>query len=277
MEEREALREFLTSRRAAVDPADTGLPASATARRVPGLRREEVAALAGISAPYYTRLEQGRVGDVSEQVLLAVANVLRLDALERDHFRALLDRAPRRSAAGPVGPERVRPALAAMVDALRTPALVHGPSLDVLAANRGARVLLDDFPALPRRERNLARWTFLNPRARLVLPRWDTLAPQVAASVRHLTVARPGDAALRRLAGELRARSPEFARHWDAYLLHRHGHGTKRFRHEAVGEFDLRFETFALPADEGLRLVVYTADRGSAAEEKLRLLAAAPA
>jgi transcriptional regulator with XRE-family HTH domain len=269
-----ALRQFLSSRRAAISPGQTGLPASPAARRVPGLRREEVAALAGVSVAYYTKLEQGRTGRISDQVLAAVENALQLDDLERLHFRTLVRNAGRRTSPRPPADVKARPALIAMIYALDpAPALIHGPRLDILAANDTAKLLIDDFAAMPARDRNLARWTFLNPRAKVVYPKWHLIAPQVAAGLRHLSVGRPADPLLEQLIGEITVASPEFAGYWAQYRLYEHSHGTKEFFNEIVGQLTLRYETMALPRDDGQSVIVYTADRGSPSEEKLRLLA----
>ncbi|MDX3853928.1 helix-turn-helix transcriptional regulator [Streptomyces sp. AK02-01A] len=283
MTDRHPLGEFLSSRRAALDPQRAGLPASSLARRVAGLRREEVAALAGISAAYYTKLEQGRVGQVSDQVLRAVEDALQLDGLEREHFRTLVRAAAGRPSPGPRGGPATGPAsrpvskpragLVAMVHALDTPALLHGPRLDVLAVNDAARLLIDDFDALPLRERNLARWTFLNPRAKVVYPQWTQIAPQTAAALRHLTVSRQGDTLLEQLVGEIMIASPEFARYWSDYQLYEHSYGSKKFFNETVGELDLHYETLSLTGDDGQSVILYTADRNSPSEDKLRLLA----
>jgi transcriptional regulator with XRE-family HTH domain len=269
-----ALRQFLTSRRAAINPRQTGLPASPALRRVPGLRREEVAALAGVSVAYYTKLEQGRIGRISDEVLAAVENALHLDDLERLHFRTLVKNAGHRTSTRPAADVKARPALIAMIHALDpAPALIHGPRLDVLAANDTAKLLIDDFDAMPVKDRNLARWTFLNPRAKIVYPKWQLIAPQVAAALRHLTVGREADPLLEQLIGEITIASPEFAGYWSEYRLYEHSHGTKQFFNETVGELALRYETLALPRDDGQSVIIYTADRGSPSEEKLRLLA----
>jgi transcriptional regulator with XRE-family HTH domain len=270
-----ALREFLASRRAAIDPQQTGLPSSPGGRRVPGLRREEVAALAGVSVAYYTKLEQGRVGRISDEVLTAVENALRLDELERLHFRTLVEDAGHRAGrARPPVAAKTRPALLTMIHALDpVPAMIYGPRLDVLAVNHTARLLIDDFEAMPVKDRNLARWTFLNPRAKILYPKWHVIAPQVAAALRHITVGRTADPQMEQLIGEISVASPEFAGYWAAYRLHEHSHGVKQFYNETVGDLTLRFETLSPRGDDGQNVVVYTADRGSPSEEKLHLLA----
>ncbi|GGX59632.1 transcriptional regulator [Streptomyces minutiscleroticus] len=266
------LSDFLRSRRAALTPQDVGLPWRSGARRVKGLRREELALLAGVSADYYTRLEQGRAKNVSAQVLSAVADALRLTGLERRHLFSmarpgLVPDGPRRAPA-----LRARPAVRMMMDALDpTPVMLHGPRLEAIAANRMGRVLIDDFDAMPAAERNLARWMFLDPRARTVYPDWEEIAAQTVAVLRVAAGEEP-DPALTGLVGELSSRSDDFARVWAEYRVFRHTHGRKRFHHEAVGTMTLNYESLALSADPGLSLLVYTADTGSPSEEKLRIL-----
>ncbi|HKV22389.1 MAG TPA: helix-turn-helix transcriptional regulator, partial [Mycobacterium sp.] len=263
------LREFLRSRRARLTPADVGLTINGSGRRVAGLRREELAMLAGVSADYYARLEQGRATNVSEQVLVAVADALRLNDVERRHLSALV-RGP--DAAQADQTPRVRPALRSMIDALGpVPALLHDPLYEVLAINTAGRALIDDFPAMPAAERNWARWTFLNPRARVVYVDWDEVAAQVVAVIRAAQALQAGPR-LDRLCAELSSRSVEFARYWTEHRVFQHTYGPKRFHHEAVGDMTLNYETFHLPADPGLSLILYTADPGSPSEAKLREL-----
>ena len=265
------LREFLTSRRAAISPHDVGLPLPVTTRRVKGLRREEVAILAGVSFDYYVKLEQGRAGNVSDQVIEAIGRALRLDDVEARHLRSLLrpgsGGAPRR----PPAVVKPRPALLAMVHALNLPAVIHGPRLEVLGLNHAAKALLTDFSARPPAERNTARWTFLDPRARAVYLDWESVAAGVVAFLRASAVD-PQDEALRHLVADLSARSPEFAQMWAAYRLSDHRHGVKRFFHEVVGELRLNFHTMRSPDGGPQSLVIYSADTGSPSEEKLRLL-----
>ncbi|MFF7680333.1 helix-turn-helix transcriptional regulator [Actinacidiphila glaucinigra] len=273
MDAERALRDFLVSRRAAIDPGRTGLPVGHGSRRVPGLRREEVAALAGVSVAYYTKLEQGRIGRISEEVLGAVERALQLDQLECAHLRTLVRNAGSRPTPSAPPPVKARPGVVAMVHALDLPALVHGPRLEVLAVNHTARLLVDDFDAKPVKERNLARWTFLDPRARIVYPEWDKIAPQVAAALRQVAADRAADPALEQLVGEIAVASPDFARYWAEYRLYEHSYGVKRFFNETVGEMTLHYETMALPGGKGQSVIVFRADRGSPSEEKLRILA----
>jgi transcriptional regulator with XRE-family HTH domain len=266
------LCEFLRSRRARLTPDDVGLPWRSGSRRVAGLRREELALLAGVSVDYYNRLEQGRARNVSAQVLGAVADALRLDDLERHHLFDLVkpsSKAPRT----PAKPVRVRQAVRLMIDALDpTPAVLLGPRLEVVAINRMGKVLIDDFESMPPAERNMARWMFLTPKARSVYPDWAVIAEQMVAILRVAGGQDPDDPQLAALVGELSARSPEFAEHWAAYQVFQHTHGTKRFHHDAVGTMTINYESLVPPADQGMSLIVYTADPGSPSEEKLRIL-----
>ncbi|MFF3000869.1 helix-turn-helix domain-containing protein [Streptomyces sp. NPDC057950] len=269
------LSDFLRSRRAALTPQDVGLPWPSGARRVKGLRREELALLAGVSADYYTRLEQGRARNVSAQVLSAVADALRLTGLERRHLFSMAQ--PGLVPDGPARPHtarvlKARPAVRMMMEALDpTPVVLHGPRLEVIASNRMGKVLIDDFDAMPAAERNLVRWMFLNPRARTVYPDWAEIGAQMVAVLRVAAGEEP-DPALAGLIGELTARSDDFSRVWAEYEVFQHTHGRKRFHHEAVGIMTVNYESLALPDDPGLSLLVYTADSGSPSEEKLRIL-----
>lgn len=271
------IREFLMSRRARIDPASVGLGAgsgpSATSRRSAGLRREEVAALAGVSVDYYARLEQGRIGNVSDQVLNAIEDALRLNPLERAHLRKLVasGNGPRR---GPrPAPLGARPALRDLVRAMDpVPAILQGPRMELLASNQAARVLLTDFDARPVAERNIARWLFLDPVTRVRYPDWEEVAGATVAALRAALDPRRPDEELARLVGELTVASPEFARFWASYRLFQHGHGTKRIFHEPVGVMTLNYETLEVPDSGGQFLSTYTADVGSPSDEKLRLL-----
>lgn len=266
------LRDFLVSRRAAISPHEVGLPPSNAARRLPGLRREEVAILAGVSVDYYTKLEQGRAQNVSEQVLAAIESALRLDELERKHLRTLLHPGSVYTPRPVVTAVRARPAVRSMIDAMGVPAVIHGPHLEVLGVNAPGRALLDDFDAMPVDERNMARWMFLNPRAKLVYRNWEQIAPQMVAVLRDAAGAGIRTEVLSRIVGELTVESPEFARMWADYRLFEHTYGVKLFFNETVGELKLNYETLPLPGDRGQNVIVYTADPGSPSEEKLGLL-----
>jgi transcriptional regulator with XRE-family HTH domain len=264
------LSAFLKSRRARLTPADVGLAVTRNGRRVAGLRREELAQLAGVSPDYYARLEQGRASNVSDQVLDAVAAALRLDDLERRHLADLV-KPPKRAASD--GPLRVRPALRAMVHAMNpVPAVLHGPRLEVLAINSSAARLIADFDAMPPSERNMVRWMFCDPEARRVYPDWAEIAAQMVAILRLAGGRDAGDACLTELVGELSAVSPDFERFWADRSLFQHTNGPKRFHHDVTGTFTVNYETMHLPSDPGLSLIVYTAQAGSPAEAKLRQL-----
>ncbi|MTD16404.1 helix-turn-helix domain-containing protein [Nakamurella sp. YIM 132087] len=266
--------EFLMSRRAAIEPEDVGLADPSRRRRVPGLRREEVAVLAGVSVDYYTKLEQGRVGTVSEQVLDAVETALRLGRLERLHLRSLLNPSGIHTRTVRSITRRARPELISMINALDpVPAVIHGPHLEVLGINRAGALLLDDFQAMPVAERNMARWMFLSPRARVVYRNWAEIAPQMVAVLRAAAIsagaAGDPDDHLAGLVAELATASWEFAAMWADYRLFEHTHGIKEFFHEAVGPMSLRYETLALPGDPGQTVILYTAPPASPSERRL--------
>lgn len=242
-------------------------------RRTPGLRREEVATLAGVSVDYIAKLEQGRIGNVSDQVLDAISDALRLNELERQHLRALVATKPHRSAR-PTRSSRIsaRPSLHALVDTIPNPAMVQGPRMEILASNQAMRAVLTDWNIMPRSERNIARWLFLAPEARNRYVEWESVAATTVASLRASHDPRSPDEALERLVGELSVASPEFAAYWADYRLFKHTHGAKSFFHEAVGEFTLNYDTFDIPDSGGQILCAYTPAPGSPSEEKLALL-----
>ncbi|MEV4625350.1 helix-turn-helix transcriptional regulator [Micromonospora sp. NPDC049523] len=266
------LREFLRSRRARITPAEVGLTPHPGSRRVPGLRREEVAQLAGMSVDYYVRLERGRNLNVSESVLDALARALRLDETERSHLFTLAR--PSRAQRRPMPPQRVRPGLHRVLETLGdTPAMITGHRMDVLASNRLARVLYTDFDALPPRERNMARYLFLDESARDLYVDWDEAARSTVAAL-HLYAGRhPHDPRLAELVGELSVRDQDFRRWWAAHDVLRHSHGSKRYRHPLVGELTLAYEALTPSGDDEQILGVYTAEAGSSSEQALRLLA----
>ncbi|MET8624242.1 helix-turn-helix transcriptional regulator [Kitasatospora sp. NPDC004669] len=271
-----SLGEYLRARRALLTPEEAGLPPTAR-RRVPGLRREEVAELVGLSTDYYVRLEQGRADRPSDEVLDAIGRALRLGPAERAHLYDLA-RPPRRSAAGRQAggrTEALRPALRRVVEAMAaTPALVMNDRNDVLAWNRLAAALIADFPRLPPRERNMARRIFLDPEAREVHLDWAEAARTTVGILRMAAGRRPHDPELVRLIGELSLGSAEFRSLWAGRQVHEKSHGSKRFHHPAVGEVALDYETFRSPGTAHQLLVVYTAAPGSRAEEALSLLGA---
>ncbi|MFJ4963785.1 helix-turn-helix domain-containing protein [Streptomyces sp. NPDC088729] len=269
------LRDFLRSRRARIHPEEAGAALHAGRRRVPGLRREEVAQLAGVSVDYYVRLERGRNPNVSADVLDAVARALRLDATERAHLFNLARRRPARGRRAAERPQRVRPGLRRILDALPgTPAMILGHRLDVLAANSLAQALYTDFDALPHRDRNLARFIFLDPTARDLLADWERAARGTVAALRLYAGRHPHDPRLSELVGQLSVHDEDFRQWWADHDVHEYTHGTKLYRHPLVGELALEYESLTLPDDPDQALYLYTAEPGSPSDSALRLLAA---
>lgn len=268
----DGLGDFLRASRAAVSPDDAGLPVG-PGRRVRGLRREEVARLAGVGVDYYTRLEQGRHSSPSETVVEALARALRLDDAGRAH---LVDLArPHRRRASPPSVQRVRPAVHQLLDSwVDHPAFVLGRRTDVLATNRLARALIADFDAMPVRERNKTRWTILDPAAREAYPDWEVVAAEVVGTLRLDAGRHPDDPRLGELVGELAVKSPEFRGWWADHRVDERTHGSKRMRHPLVGELTIHYEALALPGDDDQTLFVYSTEPSSPSAEALRLLAA---
>ena len=270
------IREFLTSRRARISPEEAGLPWYSENRRVPGLRREEVAMLAGVSVDYYTRLERGNAGGVSENVLEALARALHLDEAERAHLYDLA------RSAGPTRPnrrrrpptQRVRPSVQRMLDAITAaPAFVRNGRMDLLAANRLGRAFYSQHYDSPHGPPNSARFIFLDPRATAFYADWDKVATDAVAVLRSEAGRDPYDRDLSDLIGELSTRTDTFRTRWAAHNVRYHDTGSKRFHHPLVGEVDLTYETMQLVADAGLMLFVYTAEPGSKSEQAINLLA----
>ncbi|WP_433442879.1 helix-turn-helix transcriptional regulator [Nonomuraea sp. CA-141351] len=274
------LGEFLRSRRARLRPEDTGLSAYGGRRRVPGLRREELAQLAGVSAGYYTRLEQGQSPNASDAVLDAVARVLRLDEAEHAHLYTLARPKPktRRRAAKP---EQVRPGVRLMIESLGdVPALVLGRFTDVLAWNRTAHALLAghldfDAPGRPADRPNIARMLFLDPHMRALYADWPHKARSTVADLRLIAGRYPDSPELASLVGELSVASPEFAKLWSAHAVADCETDARIYHHPLVGEMTLLAEFMALPKDDGQRVAVFNAEPGSPSEAALRLLAGA--
>jgi transcriptional regulator with XRE-family HTH domain len=265
------LRDFLTSRRSRITPERAGLVPKAGSRRVPGLRREEVADLAGLSVDYYVRLERGRANP-SEPVLAAIARALRLDEAERAHLFDLARVTPGGRRAR-IPPQRAHPGLLRAMRALGdTPALILGRRMDVLAANRMASALVTDFEARPYRERNIARHAFLDPAARELYADWPVIAQDIVAGLRLDAGRNPDDPQLAELIGELTLADPDFSRWWSLHDVKRRVGGTKRYRHPVVGELTLTYDRLTTPDDPDQRLTIYTAEPASASEQALRLL-----
>jgi len=272
------IRDFLVSRRARITPEQAGQPAYGGNRRVAGLRREEVALLAGVSIDYYVRLERGRAPGASESVLDGIARALQLDEAERAHLFDLARaaggapaaaRAPRRPAA-----QQVRPSVRRILDAMTTtPAYVRNARLDILAANRLAAALFAPILTGPAQPANNARFLFLDPAAPAFYPDWERQAQDVVAMLRTEAGHTPHDKALSNLIGELSTRSENFRTWWAAHNVRFHRTGTKRFHHPVVGDLTLTYEALDLAADSGLRISAYTAEPGTPSDDALKLLA----
>jgi transcriptional regulator with XRE-family HTH domain len=272
MDRRRELGEFLRSRRARIDPRRLGLPDYGGRRRVAGLRREELAQLAGVSVDHYVRLEQGRSVHFSGSVLDAVARVLELSEHEREHLYNLVRPAPDPAEAG--GEQQVRPGLRRLLDSIHdVPAYVVGRRADVLAWNTLAAALITDFGGLPRRGRNLARIVFLDESIRDRYSDWAGKADDVVAFLRLDAGRHPDDPLLTELVSELSAGSSAFRRQWANHPVRDKTRGSYRFRHPVVGDLELTYETLRPSDDPDQALITYTAEAGSHSEDALRRLA----
>ena len=275
METKDEIREFLISRRSRITPEQAGLPTYGGKRRVSGLRREEVALLAGISVEYYTRLERGTARGFSESVLEGIARALQLDEAERAHLIDLVraantTRQPRRRPTQ----QRVRPSVQRILDSMTgTPAFVQNGRLDVLYANRLGYALYSEAFRDPSRPANLARFFFLDARASDFFIDWQSLANDVVALLRAEAGRDPYDRALSDLIGELSTRSEEFRVRWAAHNVRFHRTGVKRFHHPIVGDLTLAYEGLELPGDPGQTIFAYTAEPNSPSHDALNLLA----
>lgn len=263
------LGNFLKARRGELNPADVDLPETAR-RRVPGLRREEVAQLASISTEYYTRIEQGRL-HASGPVLIDLARVLRLDDDQRDYMLELAgkERAkPRRRST-----QQVRPQLRRLLDGTDAPALVLGRRMDVLAWNPLAAALFADFAKVPAKDRNYVRIVFTDPAFRTLYDDWATVA-RTCVSYLHMEVARhPDDPQLAALVGELSVQDPQFRKWWAAHQVAQNASGTKHYHHPLVGDLTLDWDAFTCPTDPDQQIVFHSAEPGSPSDERLRILA----
>jgi transcriptional regulator with XRE-family HTH domain len=275
MDNGKEIRDFLVSRRAKITPEQAGLPAYGGNRRVAGLRREEVALLAGVSIDYYTRLERGRAHGASDGVLEGIARALQLDEAERAHLFDLVRAAP----AGPRAPrlpatQQVRPSVQRILDSMAmTPAYVRNARMDILAANRLGAALFAPVLSSTARPVNNARFLFLDPAAREFYVDWERQAQDVVAMLRTEAGRSPHDKVLSNLIGELSTRSENFRTWWAAHNVRFHRTGVKRFHHPAVGDLTLTFEALDLAADTGLRISAYSAEPGTPADDALKLLA----
>ncbi|MEV5147552.1 helix-turn-helix transcriptional regulator [Streptomyces sp. NPDC052727] len=273
MDNRVEISSFLKSRRDRITPEQAGLPVYGQ-RRVPGLRRGEVALLAGVSVEYYTRLERGNLAGVSDSVLDAVAKALRLDATERDHLHAL-------ARAANTGPSRVRcrttqarvrPSALRIIEGLHDqPAYVRNNRMDILAANALARALLQEM--FEQEPVNACRFAFIDPRATRFYPDWERVARDAVGVLRVEAAKNPYDRELQNLIGELCTRSDAFRTLWGAHAVHVYADGTKRFHHPVVGEMELVHESLSLPGDDGLSITVHSAEPGTPSADALKLLA----
>ncbi|WP_136041895.1 MULTISPECIES: helix-turn-helix transcriptional regulator [unclassified Microbacterium] len=274
MDTRSEVREFLSTRRARITPDQAGLPVFGGNRRVPGLRREEVSLLAGVSVDYYTRLERGDLSGASGSVLDALATALQLDEAETAHLFDLaraanaspIVRTPRKKSG------ELRASILRLLDAMtEAPAVVRNNYFDYLAANALGRALYAPVFAQPKP--NSARFAFLDPAAQDFYPEWDRNTRELVAAMRGEAGRDPFDRKLTDLVGELSTRSERFRTLWAAHDVRFHRTGVKRIAHPVVGEIELTYEAFALPADPGLHLSTYTAEPGTPSADKLRMLA----
>jgi transcriptional regulator with XRE-family HTH domain len=274
MDRSSEIREFLSTRRARITPEQAGLAPHSGARRVPGLRREEVAQLAGVSVDYYVRLERGRTQSVSETVLDAVARALQLDDTERAHLVDLTQPTTARTRRKrPLAPQRVHPVLYRTLDALTVPAVIQGRRTDVLAANKLASALYTDFEARPRRERNFARFVFLHEAARTLYADWEQVAGDCLAFLRLYAGRHPDDPQLTEPIGELSLHSDTFRSMWADHNVIAHTSGTKRLHHPLVGDLTLDYVALAVEGDPDQTLVIYTPEPASSSAEALSILA----
>lgn len=275
MDNRNEVREFLTSRRARLSPEQAGIPVGSN-RRVPGLRRGEVATLAGVSVEYYSKIERGNLVGASESILDAIARGLQLDAAERAHLFDLARaatgpalRAPRRGLKG----WTARPGLQLVLDTITGgPAFVRNGRMDILATNALGRSFYDRVFESPGNG-NIARYAFLDDRSRDFYPDWPAAADITVAILRTEAGRDPYDRGLQELVGELSTRSDEFRTRWGAHNVRQHSTGVKDFHHHAVGDLTLIYESLELTSEPGLSLLIYCAETGSPTEERLRLLA----
>ncbi|MEU4158716.1 helix-turn-helix transcriptional regulator [Actinoplanes sp. NPDC026670] len=276
MDNRAEVRDFLTTRRAKISPAQAGLPVFGQ-RRVQGLRRSEVAALAGMSVEYYAKLERGALAGVSAGVLDAIARALQLDEAERAHLVSLAHEANGSNAI--LRPARrtrqwtLRPSLRWSLDAISSPAILVNNRQDMLAANHLGRAMYSDAYTDPSGTPNFARFTFLDSAAHRFYPDWSLAADMTVANLRTAAGKNPDDKGLHDLVGELSTRSDDFRRRWGSHNVRTHATGTKHFRHHVVGDLTLAWESLDLRAEPDLTLTVYTAEPGSATAEALGLLA----
>lgn len=277
MEAHDDISEFLTSRRARLSPSQAGLPDYGGRRRVPGLRREEVALLAGMSSEYYKRLERGNAAGVSEAVIDGISRALQLDEAEHSHLYDLV-----RTANAGAHPQRRRPTrttqltagMQQTIDAMSTvPVFIQNGRLDAVATNRLGRALFSEMLDEARPPVNAARFVFLDPRAQTFYQDWEANARQIVAIFRAEAGRSPYDRQLSDLVGELSTRSDLFRKLWGAHDVREHRTGIKSVHHPIVGDLDLTFQSMDLASDRGLQMLVFSAAPGSASADGLQMLA----
>ncbi|MEV8148571.1 helix-turn-helix transcriptional regulator [Arthrobacter sp. NPDC080073] len=273
MSKKDDVRKFLISRRANVTLAQAGLPDFGDQRRVPGLRREEVAQLAGVSIDYYTRLERGNIHGASESVLNAIARALHLSDVEREHLLDLaritpaITNALRRTTAH----VPVRPSVQRVLDNLAVPAVVYNSRQDLIASNLLGRALFS--PHYESDRPNIARFIFLDSRAKVYYADWPLACSLTAAMLRYEVGRDPLNAQMTELIGELATRSPQFRKDWADQDVHEHRTGQKVFVHPEVGAIDLTYDVFGMPGEPGLFIGTYTPETGSESADNIKLLA----
>ncbi|MBG6218418.1 transcriptional regulator with XRE-family HTH domain [Arthrobacter sp. CAN_A6] len=272
------IREFLTSRRARLTPEQVGMPDFGGRRRVPGLRREEVALVAGMSVEYYVRLERGNAKGVSEAVLEGISRALQLDDAERTHLYDLVRTAnegehPRRRR-GVTRPQQIRPGLQQLIDTMTdVPVFIQNGRLDILATNKLGYGVFSELYVQPQRPANFGRFVFLDSRADAFYRDWDDAAYATVALLRAEAGRSSHDRILSDLIGELSTRSEPFRTLWASHDVREHRTGIKLITHPIVGDLDLHFEAMDLSADRGLQLIAYSAPPGSHTVDALKLLA----
>ncbi|MGW1754128.1 helix-turn-helix transcriptional regulator [Streptomyces mirabilis] len=268
------LGRFLRARRARVTPADVGLPEGPGLRRTPGLRREELATLAGVSIDYYTRLERGKETNPSPSVVDALAAALRLDGTEREHLRDLAARAARAVPELPTAPGgSVDPGVELLLESMRPhPAHVVSRTMDMIAANPGGLRLMAGLEDWPEKQRNIVRYVFLHPAARALFDDWENQIRGCVARLRTLAGTDPDAPDLADLVDELLLRSPDFVRLWEAYDVKGHSSGRKTFHHPRVGDVTFGYQSMTLEGTDGHRLVAYHAPPGTPEYDAMLLL-----
>lgn len=277
MASQEEISSFLTSRRARISPEQAGVPVFSGNRRVPGLRREEVAHLAGVSTDYYSKLERGNTRGASREVLDAIARALQLDDTEREHLMNLVDitTSPHRRKARPRSRTVVAPGTQAVLDSMTVPALVQNARLDFVAANKlGAALYGLHYPAKSGQLFNAARFQFLDARAEDFFVDFERAKRNVVALLHQAAGRDPFDEELIRLVGQLSTQSPEFRALWASHDVIRYQRGTKRYRHPNVGDLEFGYESFDLTTEPGLTMLVYTIEPHSPTAERMALLGA---